>query len=97
MLGAVADDSTPSGPTPVPTPKGGVPVIVTAGDSRAAKAIYGKSKVYLEVDGLALVAHVVRTLQDCPEISAVWVVGDTKRLEEALGHKSLRDALCKPL
>jgi GTP:adenosylcobinamide-phosphate guanylyltransferase len=74
-----------------------VPAIVTAGDSRAAKAVYGKSKVYLEVEGLALVAHVVRTLQDCPEISAVWVVGDPARLETALGRKALTDTLCKPL
>ena len=46
----------------------GIPAIVTAGDSRAAKAVYGQSKVYLEVAGLPLVAHVVRTLQDCPEV-----------------------------
>lgn len=75
----------------------GVPAIVTAGDSRAAKAVYGKSKVYLEVDGLALVAHVVRTLQSCPEIDAVWVVGDPGRLEDALSSKRLRDSLTKPL
>ncbi len=75
----------------------GVPAIVTAGDSRAAKAVYGKSKVYLEVDGLALVCHVVRSLQDCPEIDAVWVVGDPGRLEEALGHERLQSALTKPL
>ena len=75
----------------------GVPAIVTAGDSRAAKAVYGKSKVYLEVDGLALVAHVVRTLQDCPEIDAVWVVGDPGRLEEALGRPALQSTLRKPL
>ena len=74
-----------------------IPAIVTAGDSRAAKAVYGKSKVYLEVDGLPLVAHVVRTLQDCPEIDAVWVVGDVGRLEQALGSKGLRDTLRKPL
>ena len=75
----------------------GVPAIVTAGDSRAAKAVYGKSKVYLEVDGLTLVAHIVRTLQQCPEIDAVWVVGDPGRLEAALGSKRLRDSLTKPL
>ena len=75
----------------------GVPAIVTAGDSRAAKAVYGKSKVYLEVAGLSLVAHVVRILQDCPEIDAVWVVGDTGRLEEALGRPALQSALTKPL
>jgi CTP:molybdopterin cytidylyltransferase MocA len=75
----------------------GIPAIVTAGDSRAAKAVYGKSKVYLEIDGLTLVAHVVRTLQDCPEVDAVWVVGDTERLEEALGSPKLKSSLCKPL
>ena len=75
----------------------GVPAIVTAGDSRAAKAIYGKSKVYLEVDGLPLVAHVVRTLQDCPEVDAVWVVGDTERLEVALGSDRVKASLRKPL
>ncbi len=75
----------------------GMPAIVTAGDSRAAKAVYGKSKVYLEVDGLALVAHVVRTLQPVPEIDAVWVVGDPGRLEAALGDEAFRAALTKPL
>jgi len=75
----------------------GVPAVVTAGDSRAAKAVYGKSKVYLEIAGLPLVAHVVRALQDCPEIDAVWVVGDTVRLEEALGSEALRSRLRKPL
>ncbi len=75
----------------------GVPAIVMAGDSRAAKSVYGQSKVYLEVDGLPLVAHVVRTLQDCPEIDAVWVVGDTGKLEAALSSERLKDSLRKPL
>ena len=75
----------------------GIPAIVTAGDSRAAKAVYGKSKVYLEVDGLPLVAHVVRTLQAVPEVDAVWVVGDLPKLEVALGSPRLRSALKKPL
>lgn len=83
-------------PEPVSTARP-VPAVVTAGDSRAAKAVYGKSKVYLEIDGLPLVSHVVRTLQHAPEISEVWVVGDPGRLEEALGRPGLRDALCKPL
>lgn len=75
----------------------GIPAVVTAGDSRAAKAVYGQSKVYLEVAGLPLVAHVVRTLQDCPEIDAVWVVGDPGRLEAALGREDLQRDLRKPL
>ncbi len=75
----------------------GVPAIVTAGDSRAAKAVYGKSKVYLELDGLPLIAHVVRTLQDCPEVDAVWVVGDRAKLESALGSERVARCLRKPL
>ena len=75
----------------------GVPAIVTAGDSRAAKAVYGKSKVYLELDGLPLVAHVVRTLQAVPEVDAVWVVGDLAKLEEAFARPALRASLTKPL
>ena len=75
----------------------GIPAVVTAGDSRAAKAVYGQSKVYLDVHGLPLVAHVVRVLQDCPEIDAVWVVGDAQRLEEALGSDAIQQSLRKPL
>ncbi len=40
-----------------------IPAIVTAGDRGAAKAIYGQSKVYLEIAGRAMVAHVVAALQ----------------------------------
>jgi GTP:adenosylcobinamide-phosphate guanylyltransferase len=75
----------------------GIPAIVTAGDSRAAKAVYGKSKVYLEVAGLPLVAHVVRTLQDCPEIDSVWVVGDLGRLETVMQAQAVQQSLRKPL
>ena len=77
--------------------RAGIPAIVTAGDSRAAKAVYGQSKVYLEVAGLPMVAHVVRTLQDCPEIDSVWVVGDSKRLETVLAADAIRRSLRKPL
>ena len=59
--------------------------------------MYGQSKVYLEVDGLPLVAHVVRVLQDCSDIDAVWVVGDRNRLEAALGDDAIQKNLRKPL
>lgn len=75
----------------------GVPAIVTAGDSRAAKAVYGQSKIYLEIEDMSLVAHVVRTLQRVPEIDAVWVVGASDRLERALGIDALQQVLTKPL
>ena len=58
-----------------------VPAVVAAGDRGAAKAIHGESKAFLELEGRALVAHVVATLQRVPEVSEVWVVGDGARLE----------------
>ena len=74
-----------------------VPAIVTAGDARAAKAVYGENKVFLPVAGLPLVAHVVLTLQRVPEVSEVWVVGNRERLEEVLGQPEVSGNLEKPL
>jgi GTP:adenosylcobinamide-phosphate guanylyltransferase len=73
------------------------PAVVTAGDRGAAKAVYGQSKGYLEIQGRPLVAHVVAALQRVPEISEVWVVGDEARLRGAFASESLRRELCKPL
>lgn len=75
----------------------GVPAIVTAGDKRAAKSVYGESKVYLEVEGVALVARVVTALQHVPEVTEVWVIGNAQRLETVLGTPELQAALTKPL
>jgi hypothetical protein len=74
-----------------------VPAIVAAGDRRAAKAVYGESKVYLEVGGRPLVSHVVAVLQRVPEVSEVWVVGDPDRLAAALGREDVAAELRKPL
>jgi len=74
-----------------------IPAVVTAGDRRAAKAVYGESKVYLELGGLPLVAHVVLALQQVPEVSEVWVVGDAKRLEGVFEGRELRARVVKPL
>ena len=74
-----------------------VPAIVTAGDTRAAKAVYGESKVFLPVAGQPIVARLVMTLQDVPEVSEVWVVGDRARLEDVFSDEAIRGALRKPL
>jgi hypothetical protein len=73
-----------------------IPAIVTAGDRRAAKAIYGESKAYLEIDTRSLVLHAVQALQAVPEVSEVWVVGNGERLE-AVFDQSVRATLTKPL
>jgi GTP:adenosylcobinamide-phosphate guanylyltransferase len=70
---------------------------VMAGDGRAARAVYGDSKVYLEVGGRPLVAHVVVALQRVPEVSEVWVVGDADRIEAVLGREEIQSELSKPL
>jgi hypothetical protein len=73
------------------------PAVVAAGDSRAAKAVHGESKVFLEVAGHPLVVHVVRALQDVPEIDDVWVVGNRARLEAVFGAPDVRAQLRKPI
>ncbi len=73
------------------------PAVVTAGDSRAAKAIHGESKVFLEIEGIALVAHVVLTLQQVPEIDSVWVVGNRERLRAVFDDPRVAERLTKPL
>lgn len=75
----------------------GIPAIITAGDRRAAKGVYGQSKVYLEVAGLPLVARVALVLQRVPEVSEVWIVGDTERLGAIFSGPELRAQLPKPL
>jgi len=74
-----------------------VPAIVTAGDLRAARAVHGESKPYLELGGRALIAHVVSALQRVPEVSAVWVVGNAERLEKLFAAPGQRAELRKPL
>jgi GTP:adenosylcobinamide-phosphate guanylyltransferase len=75
----------------------GIPAIVTAGDTRAAKAVYGESKIFLEVAGRPMVAHVVAALQRVPEVSEVWVVGNRERLRPVLDAPELQAELTKPL
>jgi hypothetical protein len=74
-----------------------VPAIVAAGDAKAARAVYGESKAYLEVGGRTMIARIVSVLQRVPEVSEVWVVGNAERLEKALDEETLRAELVKPL
>jgi len=74
----------------------GIPAIVTAGDRRASRAVYGESKVHLELAGKPLVVWVVEALQRVPEVDSVWVVGNAERLEAEFDAER-RAALAKPL
>ena len=75
-----------------------IPAIVTAGDGKAARAVYGDAKVYLDVAGRSLVARTVSVLMRVPEISEIWVVGNADRLERTLREDAeLRAGLAKPV
>ncbi len=74
-----------------------ISAVVAAGDRRAAKDVYGQSKIYLELGGMPLVAHVVVALQGVPEVSEVWVVGDAERLQAVFAREEIRRNLVKPL
>ncbi len=75
----------------------GIPAVVAAGNRGAAKAVRGQNKVFLEVGGLPLVAHVVLALQDVAEVSSVSIVGDAERLGDLFAQPELRARLSKPL
>ena len=75
-----------------------LPAIVTAGDGKASRAVYGDAKVYLDLAGRALVSRTVSTLMRVPEVSEVWVVGNADRLEKTLREdRELMAALSKPV
>ena len=74
-----------------------VQAVVAAGDRQAARAVYGESKVFLEIDRRPLVAHVVAALQRVPEVSEVWVVGNSERLGGVFGRPDVMGEITKPL
>ena len=74
-----------------------IPAVITAGDAKAAKPVYGQSKAYLPVAGQPLVARLVVVLQEVAEVSEVWVVGDRERLESVFTEPELRAQIVKPL
>ncbi len=75
-----------------------ISAIVTAGDGKASRAVYGDAKVYLEIGGRSLVGRTVGVLMRVPEISEVWVVGNAERLEKTLlADAALVAELTKPV
>jgi hypothetical protein len=74
-----------------------IPAVLTAGDQGAAKAVYGESKVFLEIGGRPLVAQVVAVLQRVPEISELWVIGNAARLRAVFERPDVKRELVKPL
>ncbi|HEY8120565.1 MAG TPA: hypothetical protein VII78_04555 [Myxococcota bacterium] len=75
-----------------------LPAIVTAGDGKAARAVYGDAKVYLDIAGRSLVARTASVLMRVPRVSEIWIVGNADRLERTLREDpELRAGLAKPI
>lgn len=62
-----------------------VDVVITAGDGRAAKKVFGKNKALLEVDGKPIIRHIVEVLLSCDEIGKIVVVGPKATFEKVIG------------
>ena len=67
----------------------GIQAILLAGDRAHSKSVRGRSKGFLELDGRPMVVHVLEALLHVPEVSEVYVVGDTVRLEKAIAEHGL--------
>jgi CTP:molybdopterin cytidylyltransferase MocA len=62
-----------------------VDVVITAGDGRAAKKVFMRNKALLEVDGKAIIRHIVEVLLSCDEIGRIMVVGPKTKFEAVIG------------
>jgi GTP:adenosylcobinamide-phosphate guanylyltransferase len=58
-----------------------IQAVLVAGDRRAARAVRGASKAFVEIAGRPMVVHVLEALLHTPEVSEIWVVGDAPRLQ----------------
>jgi GTP:adenosylcobinamide-phosphate guanylyltransferase len=70
--------------------------IVIAGDKGRSHPVLGKNKAFLEVEGLPLIGHVLKALEEARSVAEIYVVGPKKRLEEVLSG-NLAFAFSKPI
>ncbi|MBI5116777.1 nucleotidyltransferase family protein [Candidatus Poribacteria bacterium] len=74
----------------------GLKTIVVVGDKGKSHPVLGKNKAFLEVEGLPLVGHVLKALEEAQSVAEIYVIGPKKRLEEVLSA-SFASALSKPI
>ena len=85
------------GQTPVQTSSFGFPIdaVVLAGTHEdPRRLVNGRNKAFLEIDGRALVRHVVDALEAAAHIDQIYVVGPVEELEVAL--RGCPNAHCVP-
>ena len=63
-----------------------VDIVITAGDGRAAKKVFGRNKALLEIEDVPLVGHVVSALQRSRHVARIFVVGPREAITEALAR-----------
>lgn len=73
-------------------PTGNLDAVVLAGDRDAYKPVRGENKALLEIEGKAVLVHVISALQRCRYVSRVFVVGPGKRIRKALERTSAGEA-----
>jgi GTP:adenosylcobinamide-phosphate guanylyltransferase len=77
-----------------------IQVVLVAGDRRAARAVRGSSKAFVEIAGKPMVVHVLEALLHTPEVSEIFLVGDAPRLQRIArehGCLGLASARSRPL
>lgn len=62
-----------------------VDCVITAGEGRAAKKVFGRNKTLLEVDGKPILRHIVEVLRACEAIGEIVVVGSTADFTPVIG------------
>ena len=73
-----------------------IQAVLLAGDRAHSKAVRGRSKSFIEIDGRPMLVHVLEALLRTPEVSEVFVVGNAPRLEKAIAeHGCLRLAAAR--
>jgi GTP:adenosylcobinamide-phosphate guanylyltransferase len=73
------------------------PVILTAGDRGRARPVCGSNKAFLEVAGAPVFTHVLATLEQCPSVEKIYLVGPADALAAALRRPEIPFAGRKPI
>ncbi len=77
-----------------------IQAVLVAGDRRAARAVRGSSKAFVELAGKPMVVHVLEALLHTPEVSEIFLVGDAPRLQRVArehGCLALATARSRPI
>jgi len=75
----------------------GFDALLMAGDRGAYRSVYGENKAFLEIEGVPVILHVLRALQQSRHVSRVVVVGPRERISGVLEMHGERLGLNKEI